>query len=88
MLIKDSLKLEIRGFKEFKASLKLKEYVRPVYQKARQVPYSIREKVDREYDWLIQADILHEVEHSDWASPVVHVPKEMVISEYVVISRL
>ena len=63
------------GIKEFRASVKLKPNVQPVYQKSRPVPYSIKENAEREYDRLIKADILYEVEHSNWASPAVHVPK-------------
>ena len=31
--------------------------------------------MDKEYDRLIKADILYEIDHSEWVSPVVHVPK-------------
>ena len=63
------------GITGIKASIRLKPDVKPVYQKSRPVPYSIKEKVEKEYDRLIQADILHEIDHSEWASPAVHVPK-------------
>ena len=63
------------GIKGFKAALKLKQGATPTFQKARPVPYAIREKVELEYDRLISEDILTPVTHSDWASPTVHVPK-------------
>ena len=63
------------GIRGFKASLKLKANVKPVYQKSRPVPYAIRDVVAKEYERLIKSDILYEVDHSDWASPAVHVQK-------------
>ena len=43
--------------------------------KNRPVPYSLVVKVEKEYDRLVESDILYPVSSSDWASPVVHVPK-------------
>ena len=43
--------------------------------KDRPVPYSLVGKVEKEYDWLVQSDILYPVSSSKWASPVVRVPK-------------
>ena len=39
------------------------------------MPYSLFSQVEKEYDKLVEADILYPVIHSSWASPVVHVPK-------------
>ena len=63
------------GIKGFKGSLKLKEGVKPVFMKDRSVPYSLVEKVEKEYDRLVESDILYPVSSSSWASPVVHVSK-------------
>ena len=63
------------GIKEFKASIKLKPNAKPVYQKSRPVPYSLISHVEKEYDKLVKADIFYPVTCSQWASPVVHVPK-------------
>ena len=63
------------GIKAFKGSLKLKEGVKPVFMKDRPVPCSLVEKVEKEYDRLVESDILYPVSSSSWASPVVHVPK-------------
>jgi hypothetical protein len=43
--------------------------------KARQVPYSIREKVDKELERLQNEKIIEPVESADWAAPVVPVVK-------------
>lgn len=63
------------GIKLFTASFKLKPEAKPVYQRARPVPYSMIGDAEKEYDRLIDADIFFPVSHSNWASPVVHVPK-------------
>ena len=63
------------GIKGFNGSLKLKEGAKPVFMKDRLVPYSLVEKVEKEYDRLVESDILFPVSSSNWASPVVHVPK-------------
>ena len=59
----------------FKAHITLKDDVAPIFHKARPVPYSLREKVDKELDKQVGAGILKKVERSEWASPVVIVPK-------------
>jgi len=43
--------------------------------KDRPVPYSLAEQVEKEYDRIVQSDILYPVSCSNWASPVVCVPK-------------
>ena len=53
----------------------MKDDVAPIFHKARPVPYSLREKVDKELDKQLGAGILKKVERSEWASPVVIVPK-------------
>ena len=63
------------GIKAFIGCLKLKEGAKLVFMKDRPVPYSLVEKVEKEYDRLVQSDILYPVSISKWASPVVHVPK-------------
>ena len=63
------------GIKDLIGSLKLKEGAKLVFMKDRPVPYSLVEKVEKEYDRLVQSDILYPVSSTKWASPVVHVPK-------------
>lgn len=38
------------------------------------MPYLIVSQAEKEYEKLAQADILHRVSYSNWASPMVHVP--------------
>ena len=62
------------GIKGFKGSLKLKEGAKSVFMKVRPVPYLFVEKVEKEYDRLVESDILYPVSSSNWASPAVLVP--------------
>ena len=39
------------------------------------MPYSLVSQVEKDYDKLVEADILYPISYSSWASPVVHVPK-------------
>ena len=60
---------------DVKAHLTLKDGAVPVFMKARPVPYSLRAKVETELARLEREGILTQVTWSDWATPVVVVPK-------------
>ena len=49
----------------FKAHITLKDDVAPIFHKARPVPYSLREKVDKELHKQLDAGILKKVERED-----------------------
>nr|XP_029720499.1 uncharacterized protein LOC115262237 [Aedes albopictus] len=57
------------------AKLQLKPDVRPVYLRARPVPFSIRDAVEEEIKTLEKNGVLVKVNHSAWATPVVPVMK-------------
>jgi len=59
----------------FKAKLILKGDAAPKFYKARPVPFAIREKVDAELEKMEKSGAISRIEHSDWASPLVVVPK-------------
>jgi hypothetical protein len=58
-----------------KVNLNLKENVQPVFHKAYTVPYALRDEVAIELDRLESKGIISKVKTSDWASPMVLVPK-------------
>ena len=58
-----------------KVNLNLKENVPPVFHKAYTVPYALRNEVGLELDRLESKGIITKVKTSDWASPLVLVPK-------------
>lgn len=60
---------------KFEVKLQLREGVKPSYTREREVPYALREKVERELDTLEAAEIITKCETSDWGSPLVAIPK-------------
>ena len=63
-------------FKSAKAKLTLKEDSQAHLCKARAPPYALRPKVEEELRRLQNEGILTKVEWSDWATPIVPVPKK------------
>ena len=59
----------------FEASLHLKPGSRPKFFKARPVPFALKQAVERELERLKELGIIEKVTHSQWAAPVVPVPK-------------
>ena len=59
------------------AKLEMKPDVRPKFCKARPVPYALQEAVAAEYNRLASEGIVKRVEFSEWATPMVHDPKQM-----------
>ena len=57
------------------AKLHMKENATPVFQRARLVPYVLRPTVEEELKRLENEGVLKPVEVSDWATPIVWVPK-------------
>jgi len=58
-----------------KGSLQLREQAKPVFVKAREVPYALRAPVNQELDVLIRDGILTPIEKCDWGSPLVPMRK-------------
>ena len=59
-----------------KAKLTVKADAHPKFCKARSVPFSIKQRVGEELDRLEKEGIVERVMHSDWATPIVPVPKK------------
>ena len=64
------------GHKLYKASIQVREGAQPQFLKARPVPYALKEKVEQELQRLEDEGIIYKVSQSDWAAPVVLVPKK------------
>ncbi|XP_062550294.1 uncharacterized protein K02A2.6-like [Armigeres subalbatus] len=60
---------------KIKASLHLKPDSKPIFLKARTLPFSIRDIVEQEINSLVESGVLVKVNRSEWATPVVPVMK-------------
>ena len=61
--------------KTFEATLQLKPGAKPKFCKARPVLFPLKAAIERELDRLESEGILEKVSYSEWAAPVVPVPK-------------
>ena len=59
----------------YKADVRLRPEAKPVFKKARPVAYSLQSALNQELEYLQHEGILEPVESSDWATPLVVVPK-------------
>ena len=55
--------------------MRLRSGIKPIFKKARPVAYSLQSSLSQELEYLQQEGILEPVESSDWATPLVVVPK-------------
>ena len=71
----DVFKDELGTLKLMKAQLQVQSQAIPKFCKPRPVPFALREALEKELSRLEQLGILQKVNHSDWAAPIVVVPK-------------
>ena len=62
--------------KNLRARLQLKTGATPKFMKARPVPYALRPKVEEQLDNLEKEGVIVKTKTSDWATPIVVVPKK------------
>ena len=60
----------------FRAKLSVKKDARHKFFKPCSVPFALRERVEHELDRLETNDVLQKTPHSEWAAPIVAVPKQ------------
>jgi hypothetical protein len=58
-----------------KLAYRVKDNPRPICCKSRPVPYSLRDRVDKELDYLEKEGVIERVDYSEWGSPVVPIEK-------------
>ncbi|GAA6075369.1 uncharacterized protein K02A2.6-like, partial [Tachysurus ichikawai] len=61
---------------DFKAKVRVQEGSQPIFHKPRPVPYALKEAVEKELDRLERNGIISQFGRSDWAAPIVVVPKK------------
>ena len=59
----------------YKVSLQLKDDASPVFLKAREVPYALRDEVERELDRLEAEGVITKTDYTEWGTPIVVIPK-------------
>ena len=67
---------ELGTLKTFKATRSVKPGAAPKFFRPRSVPFAIRDAVGKELDRLEAVSILEKVSYSEWAAPIVTVPKK------------
>jgi hypothetical protein len=55
--------------------LRLHDKTKPIFHKEQEVPYALRDKINKELDTLEFQGIISKVATSDWGSPLVVIPK-------------
>lgn len=63
------------AIKDFKVEINLKENAKPIFYKPYSMPYSLRERTEKELNRLVSLGILYPVRHSKWATPMIPVEK-------------
>ena len=71
----DVFKKELGTLKGFKVKFTLKPDSKLQFCRPRQVPYALKDAVDRELQHLEDTGVIERVPHSKWATPLVAVPK-------------
>ena len=61
--------------RKFKANLQVKSNAKPVFHRLWSVPYAIKDIIEKELERLEREGVIEKVEHSEWAAPIVPVPK-------------
>ena len=62
--------------KSFSAHLELTENVKPKFFRPRPVPFALKDRIEKELDSLESSNIITKVNFSNWAAPIVVVPKK------------
>ena len=71
----DIFKSELGTIKSFAAKLEVRPGEQPKFCKSRTVPFAVRGAIEDELDRLEREGVLEKVTHSEWATPIVAVPK-------------
>ena len=69
-------KPELGTLKGVEAKLKMSKDATPKFFKPRPVPYALRGAIERELERLENLGVIEKVNYSEWAAPVVPVPKD------------
>ena len=71
----DVFRNELGTLRDIKVKLVIPENTPPKFFKPRPVPYAIRGAIERDLERLATLGVMEKVKYSDWAAPIVTVPK-------------
>jgi len=66
---------ELGTMKNVTAKLSVDPEAKPKFCRTRSAPYALREAIEKNLDRLQNLEVLEKVKYSDWATPIVPVPK-------------
>ena len=69
-------KEELGTVRSLQAKLHVRPDAHPQFCKARPIPFSIKDAIELELDRLESSGVITKVTHSEWAAPIVPVPKK------------
>ena len=69
-------KNELGTVQPYRATLHVQPNAKPRFFKPRPVPFAIKDAIGQELDRLEKQGIIRRVDHSEWAAPIVAVPKK------------
>ena len=72
----DLFKEELGTISGYEATLQVQADARPKFFKPRPVPFAIKGAIEAELDHLEASGVITKVVHSEWAAPIVPVPKK------------
>ena len=73
---KEVFKDELGTVKGMKVSLTTRSHTKPKFYRPRPVPLALKDAIGSEIDRLEKEGIIEKVDHSEWATPIVPVPKK------------
>jgi len=77
-ILRDNKELFEEGqgtIKDFKAKLLVQENAKPRFFRPRPVPFALKEPIEQELHRLEEAKVIEKIPFSEWAAPIVAVPK-------------
>ena len=66
---------ELGTVKGIEAKLEVRAGTTPKFCRARPVPYALKETIEKDLERLVDMGVIEPVTHSEWATPIVPVPK-------------
>ena len=71
----DVFQKDVGCIKGYTATIRLREKVKPIFKKSRSVPYALQPALEAELDRMQRDGIIEPTDNSEWATPLVIVPK-------------